>query len=142
MLHPSGPYIISQATFPGYFQKDEDEVNRSHALLDVTIFGKIAAELGITRRYMGEEPFSRVTNIYNEVMTKHLPQNGVECIVIPRREKEGRAVSASFVRELLKSGDFPSLTGLVPPSTLEYFRSKEAAPVLEAIRRAEQVVHH
>ena len=67
VLHSSGPYIISQATFPSYFQKDEDEVSRSHALLDVTIFGKIAAQLGITRRYIGEEPFSRVTNLYNQV---------------------------------------------------------------------------
>ena len=142
VLHPSGPYIISQATFPSYFQKDDAEVSRSHALLDVTIFGRIAAELGITRRYMGEEPFSQVTDLYNQVMLEHLPQEGIACIVIPRKEREGKAVSASTVRELLKIGDFHSLSGLVPPSTLEYFRSEEAAPVRETIRRSEQVAHH
>ena len=142
VLHSSGPYIISQATFPSYFQKDEDEVSRSHALLDVTIFGKIAAQLGITRRYIGEEPFSRVTNLYNQVMAEYLPRQGIQCVVIPRREREGRAISASDVRKLLQAGDFHSLAGLVPPTTLAYFQRAEAAPVLEAIRRAGQVAHH
>ena len=142
VLHPSGPYIISQATFPSYFQKDDADVSRSHALLDVTIFGTIAEELGITRRYMGEEPFSQVTGIYNQVMAERLPQRGIECVVIPRRESSGAAISASNARELLKNGDFHALAGLVPPSTLEYFQSEEATPVLETIRRAKHIAHH
>ena len=32
--HESGPYIISSATFPSYFQKDETAVIESHARLD------------------------------------------------------------------------------------------------------------
>ena len=40
--HDSGPYIISSATFPSYFLKDEDTVIRTHAALDLEIFGKIA----------------------------------------------------------------------------------------------------
>ncbi|MBR4696390.1 MAG: [Selenomonadaceae bacterium] len=142
ILHASGPYIISQATFPSYFQKDDDDVSRSHALLDVTVFGMIAKELGITCRYVGEEPFSQVTGIYNQVMEEQLPKAGIECIVVPRRQRNGTAISASGVRELLKKGDFHALADLVPPATLEYFRCKEAGPVLENIRRAGNVVHH
>ena len=37
---------------------------RSHAVLDITIFEKIAKTLGIRVRYVGEEPFSAVTGIY------------------------------------------------------------------------------
>ena len=48
--HDSGPYIISNATFPSYFQKDEKAVIESHAMLDLTVFTKIAAALGINRR--------------------------------------------------------------------------------------------
>ena len=142
ILHDSGPYIISQATFPSYFQKDAADVSRSHALLDITIFGKIAGELGVTRRYVGEEPFSEVTGIYNQIMAEQLPTKGIDCIIIPRREAGGTAISASTVRGLLQSGDFTGLSRLVPPSTLAYFQSAEAKPVLEAIRRAGNVIHH
>lgn len=38
IYHESGPYIISNATFPSYFQKDADAVMESHANLDLTIF--------------------------------------------------------------------------------------------------------
>ena len=40
--HDSGPYIISNATFPSYFQKDENAVIESHAMLDLTVFTQIA----------------------------------------------------------------------------------------------------
>ena len=142
ILHDSGPYIISQATFPSYFQKDAAEVSRSHALLDITIFGKIAEALGITRRYVGEEPYSEVTGIYNQLMEEELPKAGVNCIILPRKELEGRAISASHVRELLQKGEMESLSKLLPPSTLEFFRSPEAKPVLERIQKAHQVIHH
>lgn len=65
--HDSGPYIISNATFPSYFQKDENAVIESHAMLDLTIFTEIAQTLGINRRYVGEEPTSLVTGIYNNI---------------------------------------------------------------------------
>ena len=77
----SGPYIISNATFPSYFQKDENAVIESHAMLDLTVFTQIATVLGITRRYVGEEPTSLVTGIYNRIMSEKLPEQGIECIV-------------------------------------------------------------
>ena len=83
IYHDSGPYIISSATFPSYFQKDMDAVIESHAKLDLVIFTKIAHALGIGRRYVGEEPHSRVTGIYNQIMEKELPKAGIQCSVIP-----------------------------------------------------------
>ena len=70
IYHDSGPYIISSATVPSYFQKDMDAVIESHAKLDLVIFTKIAHALGIGRRYVGEEPHSRATGIYNQIMEK------------------------------------------------------------------------
>ena len=35
IYHESGPYVISSATFPSYFQKDETAVIESHAFLDL-----------------------------------------------------------------------------------------------------------
>ena len=96
IYHESGPYIISNATFPSYFQKDADAVMESHANLDLTIFVRIAQTLGINYRYVGEEPNSQVTGIYNEIMAKKLPENQIACKIIPRKEANGSVISASI----------------------------------------------
>ena len=143
ICHKSGPYLISSATFPSYFQRDEAAVIHSHAGLDAAIFLKIAKTLGVRRRYVGEEPASVVTGIYNDVLTRELPKAGVECVVIPRKAgPDGKPISASTVRQALQRGDFAALDALVPPATLDYFRSPEAQPVLERIRSAGDVVHY
>ena len=142
IYHESGPYIISNATFPSYFQKDADAVMESHANLDLTIFVRIAQALGINYRYVGEEPNSQVTGIYNEIMAKKLPENQIACKIIPRKEANGSVISASTVRTALKSGKMELLKTLVPETTLRYFQSEEAAPVIEKIKTAQNVVHH
>lgn len=142
VLHDSGPYIISNATFPSYFLKDETAVIDGHARLDLAVFTKIAAALNITARYVGEEPTSQVTGLYNQIMCEQLPKSGIDCIVIPRREANGKAISASTVRQCLQTGDWATLETLVPQTTLDYFQSPEAAPVLARIRNAGNVVHY
>lgn len=140
--HDSGPYIISNATFPSYFQKDEQAVIQSHAMLDLTVFVRIASALGITRRYVGEEPTSLVTGIYNQIMSEKLPENGIECIIVPRKENSGKAISASTVRQALKEESWTLLQELVPETTLNYFRSPEAKPVLDRIQNCMNVIHY
>ena len=142
VLHDSGPYMISSATFPSYFLKEEAEVIRGHAKLDLAVFGRIAQTIGVSVRYVGEEPVSQVTGIYNSIMAQELPDYGIACQVIPRKESKGNAISASTVRSALKAGDWESLKDLVPQTTLDYFRSEAAAPVLQAIRSADNVVHY
>ena len=140
--HDSGPYIISNATFPSYFQKDENAVIESHAMLDLTIFTEIAQTLGINRRYVGEEPTSLVTGIYNNIMSEKLPENGIECIIVPRKTDGKKAISASTVRQAIKDNDVDTLKKLVPESTLRYFESKEAKEVIERIRNSGNVIHY
>lgn len=142
VCHSSGPYIISNATFPSYFQKDETSVIEGHALLDLTIFTRISQTLGINRRYMGEEPNSVVTGIYNETMMKLLPENGIECIILPRKENKNEVISASTVRKFIHDGDFASLSDFVPATTLSYFKSKEALPVIKKIQEEANVMHY
>lgn len=140
--HSSGPYIISSATFPSYFQKDEEAVIESHARLDLAVFRRIAEALGITRRYVGEEPTSQVTGIYNQIMEEQLPNAGIECIIVPRKTACGKAISASAVRKAVKEKDTELLAGLVPESTLRYFLSSEAEDVVGRIQAAENVIHY
>ncbi len=142
VLHDSGPYIISSATFPSYFLKDEAAVIDGHARLDLAVFTKIAQALNVTDRYVGEEPTSQVTGLYNKIMAQELPKAGIQCHIIPRKEAAGKAISASTVRVALQNGDWDALKTLVPPSTFQYFTSPEAVPVLERIRRARDVVHY
>ena len=140
--HDSGPYIISNATFPSYFQKDEQAVIESHAMLDLTVFTKIASALGINRRYVGEEPTSLVTGIYNQIMSEKLPENGIECVIVPRKENKGAVISASTVRQALKEENWPLLEELVPETTLNYFKSPDARPVIDKIQASENVIHY
>ena len=142
VLHDSGPYIISSATFPSYFLKDEAAVIDGHARLDLAVFTRIARALNVTERYVGEEPTSQVTGLYNQIMARELPKAGIACHVIPRKEAGGGAISASTVRQALQAGDWEALRALVPETTCRYFTSPEAAPVLERIRGAENVVHY
>lgn len=142
VLHDSGPYIISNATFPSYFLKDDSAVIQGHAKLDLAIFVRIARALGVTVRFVGEEPTSQVTGLYNEIMAAQLPENGIDCVILPRKEALGKAISASTVRAALQAGDWQTLSQLVPQTTLDYFRSSEAEPVLRRIRSAANVIHY
>ena len=67
---------------------------------------------------------------------------GIDCIVAPRKEANGKAISASAVRQCLQSGDWDTLVTLLPQTSLDYFRSPEAGPVLARIRSAGNVVHY
>lgn len=142
VYHQTGPYMISNATFPSYFLKDSDTVIRSHARLDIGVFLQIAHALGITDRFVGEEPFSQVTGIYNQVMAEELQEAGIACTIFPRKSDSDGAISASVVRSLIQQGDMESLRGKVPASTYHYFTSAEAAPVIEQIREATEVKHY
>ena len=142
ICHQSGPYMISAATFPSYFLKDEASVITGHTRLDLELFGAIAKALGVTARCVGEEPTSLVTGLYNQVMAQRLPELGIECRIIPRLEAGSRPVSASTVRQAIHDGRLEDIRPWVPESTWAYFNSPEAAPVIRAIQSGGQVVHY
>lgn len=142
IYHDSGSYMISSATFPSYFLKDEVSVITGHARLDIAIFAQIAKALGIRARYIGEEPTSQVTGIYNRIMAENLPRVGIDCIILPRLCAEGTPISASTVRSLIRAGDFDAMSKLLPATSLDFFLSPEAQPVIDKIRRAADVVHY
>lgn len=142
IYHDTGPYIISGATFPSYFQKDDEAVIESHANLDLEIFVRIAESLGINARYVGEEPKSLVTGIYNRIMSAKLPEHGIKCVIVPRKTEGGRVISASDVRQAIKEGRLEEIRGLVPETTYEYFTSAESESVIARIRGTENVIHY
>lgn len=92
--------------------------------------------------FENKEPTSQVTGRYHNIMAEELPKAGIACHIIPRKKSAGKAISASTVRVALQNGDWATLKTLVPPTTYYYFTEPEAAPVLERIRRAGNVVHY
>lgn len=131
---PGEDYIISSATFPAYFTREEDTVI-AQTRLDVMLFAtKLAPKLGITRRYVGEEPYCAVTNAYNQAMGDILPAHNIEFTVIPRIAAEGEIVSASKVREMIRQDDWEGIRRMVPETTYVYLRSERAKSVIEKIK--------
>lgn len=125
---PTGPYLISSATFPTYFLKDRDDVREVQCMLDVEIFTKyFAPHFHITRRFVGMEPLSVLTARYNEVLKSQLPPRGIAVTELPRLETSGTPISASAVRRALTEGDRGTVRSLVPPTTYDYF-FKEDTP--------------
>ena len=117
IVHSTGLYMVSRAVFPSYFLKRTEDATAVQAALDANVFIKIAAALSVSRRFIGSEPFSAVTNEYNRVLTDTLPKHGIECRETERLTINGCAVSASNVRRLLASGDKERAFALLPPST-------------------------
>lgn len=117
---PSGPFILSQTTFPEYFIKVRDEELLENIENDIRIFGeKIAPYLDIKYRFVGEEPEDMVTNEYNLAMKRILPETGIELVEIPRKELNGKLISASLVRECLEYQDLEMVEKLIPESVRE-----------------------
>jgi [citrate (pro-3S)-lyase] ligase len=128
----SGPYIVSGATFPRYFLHNEepDLVTRNQAELDVNIFAQhIVPVFGITRRYIGTEPYSPTTAAYNIAMKKILTANGIEVIEVERKaagtDVEGNPnyISATKIRTAIREGNLNSVMDFLPPCTLAYLQS-------------------
>ncbi|MDR1377399.1 MAG: [citrate (pro-3S)-lyase] ligase [Synergistaceae bacterium] len=116
-----GEYCVSAATFPSYFTRRE-ELASVHASLDLTVFAtRIAPALSVKKRFVGTEPLSPVTNVYNETMKSLLPRYGIEVEELARLEMRGEPVSASRVRALLRAGRIEEAKTLVPPSTRRWF---------------------
>jgi len=137
VLHKTGDYIISNATFPSYFIKDEETVVLIHAKLDLEVFKKyIVPALGIKSRYVGEEPYCMVTKKYNEVMKESLEKEGIKFKIIPRLKINGQAISASRVREYIREDKIEEIKGLVPDTTYDYFKSKEAEELIKTIKNS------
>ena len=122
---PTGPYLISSATFPTYFLKDRENAEQVHCLLDIEIFSRYyAPKFGITRRFVGTEPLSPMTDQYNDALKAYLPQKGITLREIPRLEQDSTPVSASAVRAALAAHDTATLEKFLPDTTARYLQEQ------------------
>ena len=122
---PTGPYLISSATFPSYFIKDRENLTEIQCLLDIEIFVRyFAPAFSISVRYVGTEPLSPITEKYNRALAEHLPRYGIELVEIERAKLDDTVISASLVREYISRGETDALKTLLPKTTLDYLIDK------------------
>lgn len=123
---PSEEYQVSQATFPSYFLKEnaQETVAIHQAELDATLFKEcIAPILNISIRFIGEEPHSHVTDIYNNAMAK-IFDGEMELIITPRLRSNQEIISATCVREAFKTGNLPLVKRFTPSTTYQFLLKK------------------
>ena len=120
---PSGKYIISTATLPGYFEKESKPNVEFDAADDLEIFaGAIAKAFDITIRFAGEEPADEFTRRYNQFMSQILPTYGIRFCEIPRKCLDGKIISASLVRKHMQKKEYEKVKDLVMPPVYEYLK--------------------
>ncbi|MDL2211584.1 [citrate (pro-3S)-lyase] ligase [Erysipelotrichaceae bacterium OttesenSCG-928-M19] len=119
----SGPYIISQVTFPTYFLKSLDDLAEYYTSIDIKLFKEIMERMSITKRFVGSEPHDLLTNYYNEQLKKYL---GDDLIVIGRKSLDETIISASLVRKYYDNNDFIKIKPLVNENTYNFLLRKKA----------------
>ncbi len=133
-----GKYVVSSATFPIYFLKNEavDEITQKQTELDVAVFAKhIAPVLGISKRYVGTENYCTTTANYNLAMKKILTEQGIEIIELKRKAigPTDNYISASKVRNAIKNNRLNDILDFLPDSTKKFLRSEDSAEIRNKI---------
>ncbi len=124
-LHPGSAYLISRATFPGYFLKEQGVVDDCHSQIDLQLFReRLAPALQITHRFVGTEPLCPLTRNYNQRMKSLLEAPGdtppIEAVELARIEKMVDPCRPPEVRELYRQRNWQAVAALVPPGTLSF----------------------
>lgn len=117
---PTEHAIASKKIFPEYFSRVVDEKLEKNIENDLLNFAvNIAPKLNIKYRFVGTEPIDKVTQKYNELLKKILPDNGIKLIEIKRKEKDKKAISASLVRKLFEEMNYDDLKKYLPESSID-----------------------
>lgn len=141
-----GMYIVSGSIFPAYFLKNEtiSDVMQKQAELDVRIFANyVVPVLGIKRRYVGTEKYCATTAAYNQAMKNILPSFGVEVVEVMRKvatpghSKLPIFISASNIRQAIKTDTLNEVLEFLPESTREFLYSEESREIREKIKTGE-----
>ena len=123
----SGNLLASATLFPEYFNKEDNSDVTVDASKDIAVFTKyIAPYLGITKRFVGEENFDKVTQAYNIALKHTLPLYGIDVEEVPRfKDAFGQEISAKVVRKNYEHDNWEKLELQVPISTIKVLKLKK-----------------
>lgn len=118
---PSGPYIISAATFPTYFLKSIDEKTYYYTNIDLLLFKIIMNQMNLNIRFFGDEPNDKLTNMYLDQARKIL-HNKIH--IFKRISVNNQIISASLVRKYIEEANFEKIRTLVNDYTFKFIYNK------------------
>jgi len=124
---PTNHYLVANATFPAYFLKDQADlaVAKEQAQLDATLFlRKISPILDIHQRFVGDEPLSPVTKVYNDQLASVLAGQ-LQLTVVPRSTVAQQPISATKVRAAIAANDWATVKQLVPATSYHYLKGSQ-----------------
>jgi len=117
---PSTEYLVSSATFPNYFLKDNVSRYEYMEMVDPLIFKKYFMPIfNIKKRYIGTEIKPYMVS-YNNALVKAL-DGKIE--VIKRYEDNGVIISSSHVRELIYSDGVDAVLKYIPKQAQTLFKN-------------------
>ena len=94
------------------------------ATLDATLFlENIVPTLQLTKRFVGQEPLSPVTSVYNDALRAAFGSD-LELVIIDRLSAGDEVVSATRVRAAIQDKNVDELQQLVPATTYHYLEEK------------------
>ncbi|MGN0327447.1 MAG: hypothetical protein ACI4D4_00565 [Lachnospira sp.] len=118
--------VATNETFTSYFKRESMNGKKIDPIKDVYIFSNyIVPALGITKRFVGEEPIDYVTNEYNKQMKEESLLHAYELIEIPRKTYDGEYISASRVRKFFKEKNWDNIKKIVPDTTYNFLIKNE-----------------
>ncbi len=84
----------------------------------------IAPILKIKEILLGDEPYCKLTNSYNEHMINTLPKYNIQVTIMPRiNGSDGQPISASRVRKYIRENNWEKVERVVPVNTIEYLQN-------------------
>lgn len=123
-------YMVSYATFPAYFIPNTADIVRYQTTMDATLFKQqIAQPLHITTRFLGAEPFSKTTALYNQALQQILPPE-VQVKILPRLTTATKVISATQVRRAIQQNKIETIQDFVPQTTYRFIQKQQS--VLQA----------
>ncbi|WP_235805543.1 [citrate (pro-3S)-lyase] ligase [Liquorilactobacillus oeni] len=122
-----GSYMVSYLTFPSYFLPDKEDKIKYQTTIDARIFrNKIASELNIKKRYIGTEPFSKTTGIYNKVLKDELPPRVTVVEAARQKDDTGSVITATKVRKMIAANNVKAICNFVPQTTYKFIEDNFA----------------
>lgn len=143
VVHEGSDYIISTATFPTYFIKSKDTIPDVYARLDALVFLEhIVPALGINVRYIGTEPFSKTTNMYNGVLKGEFAKKHITLVEMERIKLGDEVVSASRFREHIRNNEKEAAFRLLPKTTQDFLETDEGKQIIEKVKQMKANQRH
>ena len=115
---PSGLFLGTATLFPAYYAKIYMGNTKEQAEAHVRTFAVVAKALGVTHRYIGEEPDDAITQELNVACQKILPAEHIHTVILKRKEEDGRMVTGTIVRQLAAADD-PEIMKFLPESSAD-----------------------